>query len=307
MTSELSPPPDGAIAASTTPRVFIGLPVYNGARFLEEALDSLLAQSYRDFTLLISDNASTDSTQSICHEYAARDARIRYVRQPSNIGAPRNWNFVTKKAEGDYFKWATGNDLVAPDMLARCVEALDADPAASLSQGRTCLVDEDSGASKEYEKDLALLDDRPTDRLKQLAMKLGLNNGQSGLIRLSLLRKTRMERLYPNGDIALMAELALLGKFIVLPEVLLYRRMGATTFSCLLRGDQRGQFYGNQAMQPLVGHQLKLHLDVVRATLTLPLPWSERLSAFIFSLRYLSWNKRQIWAEFRQALGSQKA
>ena len=73
---------------STTPRVFIGLPVYNGARFLAAALDSLLAQSYRDFTLLISDNASTDETPQICAEFVARDPRVRYVRQPTNIGAP---------------------------------------------------------------------------------------------------------------------------------------------------------------------------------------------------------------------------
>ena len=292
---------------STTPRVFIGLPVYNGARFLTAALDSLLAQSYRDFTLLISDNASTDETPQICAEFVARDPRVRYVRQPTNIGAPRNWNFVAEEATGEYFKWATGNDLCAPDMLARCVAALDADPTAALSQGRTCLVDEDSGESKDYDSDLALLDARPSDRLRQLAIQMGLNNGQSGLIRLSMLRKTRLDRMYPDGDIALMAELALLGRFIVLPEVLLYRRMGSTTFTCLLKGDQIGQFYGEQAMHTVVGHQLEMHLDVIRAALTMPLPWSERLAASTFAMRYLAWNRGRIWAEMRYALGSRRA
>ena len=293
--------------AQKAPRVFIGLPVYNGARFLAGVLDSLLAQSFTDFTLLISDNASTDETRRICEEFAARDSRVRYVRHPKNMGAPRNWNYVAEAAVGEYFKWATGNDRCSPDMLARCVAALDADPTAVLSQGRTCLVDEDSDESKEYDNDLALLDSRPSDRLKRLAGQLGLNNGQCGLIRLAMLRKTRLDRLYPSGDIALMAELALLGRFIVLPEVLLHRRMGNTTFTCLLKGEQIGQFYGEQAMHTFVGHLLEMHFDVIRATLTMPLTLPERLAAFTFSVKYLIWSRRRIWIELRHAIGSRRA
>src|SRR5688572_28337892 len=93
------------------PLVSIGLPVYNGERFLSEALDSLLGQTLADFELIVSDNASTDRTAEICLAYAARDARVRYVRQQTNIGAIRNWNFVARQARGQYFKWASANDF----------------------------------------------------------------------------------------------------------------------------------------------------------------------------------------------------
>ena len=283
------------------PRVFIGLPVYNGARFLAEALDSLLSQTFRDFVLFISDNASTDNTEQICAEYAARDERIRYFRQPVNIGAPRNWNFVADQARGEYFKWATSNDICHQDMLAACVAALDADPQAVLSQGRTILVDEDTEAQTEYHHDLALPGRLPSQRLRQLLLELALNNGQTGLIRLSELRKTRLDRLYPDGDIAFMAELALLGKFVVLPQFLLYRRMGSSTFTCLLRGDAIGEFFGKQAMESWIGHRLRLHLDIVRAALTMPIPLSERWTSLGCALRFMAWNRHRIWNELVQA------
>ena len=132
-------------------------------------IDSLLAQSFEDFTLLISDNASTDHTPQICAEYAARDPRVRYVRQPTNIGAPRNWNFVAEDATGEYFKWATGNDLCAPGMLARCVDALDTDPTVALARVGPALSTKSVGKQGITSNDLALLDARPRDRLRQLA------------------------------------------------------------------------------------------------------------------------------------------
>jgi glycosyltransferase involved in cell wall biosynthesis len=82
------------------PTVSFGVPVYNGHRHLRETLDSLLAQTYSDFELIISDNASTDATPDICQEYASRDSRIQYHRQTENVGAPENWNFVARKARG---------------------------------------------------------------------------------------------------------------------------------------------------------------------------------------------------------------
>lgn len=92
------------------PQVSIGMPVYNGAAYIREALDSLLAQTFKDFELIISDNASTDDTQAICEEYARRDPRIRYVRQGENKGVLANFQFVLDQAKGDYFMWAAADD-----------------------------------------------------------------------------------------------------------------------------------------------------------------------------------------------------
>lgn len=99
------------------PLIAIGLPVYNGDKTLGQVLDSILAQTYRDFTLLISDNASTDDTQDICLEYAALDARIRYVRQARNIGADANFSYVFDNTLSEFYMWSAADDLRSPDFL----------------------------------------------------------------------------------------------------------------------------------------------------------------------------------------------
>ena len=109
-------------------RLTIGLPVYNGANFLAESLESLLGQTYDDLEIVISDNASTDGTADICQEYANKDSRIRYIRQPYNIGMIRNHQFVMRQATGELFKLAAHDDLYARDLLKKCIEALDAHP-----------------------------------------------------------------------------------------------------------------------------------------------------------------------------------
>lgn len=96
--------------AAMPPVVSIGMPVYNGEPFIREALDSLLDQTFTNFELIISDNASTDGTEAICREYASKDERIRYVRQTENRGALANFQFVLDEAVGEYFMWAAHDD-----------------------------------------------------------------------------------------------------------------------------------------------------------------------------------------------------
>ena len=103
-------------------KVFIGMPAYNGERFIKEAIDSLRGQSYVDWVMLISDDASTDKTRAICEEYAKKDQRITYYRQEKNIGMFPNFKFVLDSARGDYFMWASHDDLWEKDFLKVCVE-----------------------------------------------------------------------------------------------------------------------------------------------------------------------------------------
>jgi glycosyltransferase involved in cell wall biosynthesis len=103
--------------ARTIPTVSIGMPVFNGEQSIRVALDSLLEQSYSDFELIISDNASTDGTEQICREYAARDQRISYVRQQTNLGAEANFKYVLHEASGEYFMWAACDDTYSPDFV----------------------------------------------------------------------------------------------------------------------------------------------------------------------------------------------
>src|SRR5215469_16516475 len=111
------------------PRVSIGLPVWNGEKYIRSAVDSILRQDYTDFELIISDNASTDATQDICREYAAKDPRIRYYRNEKNIGASANFNRLVELARGELFKWATHDDIHMPGFLGRCIEIIDQAPS----------------------------------------------------------------------------------------------------------------------------------------------------------------------------------
>lgn len=106
-------------------KVSIGFPVYNGEKFIRNALDSILSQTYRDFELIISDNASTDSTSNICHEYALIDKRIRYIRQNNNMGIVWNFNFVLKQSNKEYFVWASSDDLWHNEFLQKNLNILE--------------------------------------------------------------------------------------------------------------------------------------------------------------------------------------
>lgn len=119
------------------PRVTIGLPVYNGGTEIGEAIASLLAQAFVDFELLISDNGSTDGTETICREFARKDSRVRYVRQPENLGVKRNFQFVLHEAKSEYFLWAAHDDRWAPNYLQELVATLDAHPDALLATPMT--------------------------------------------------------------------------------------------------------------------------------------------------------------------------
>jgi glycosyltransferase involved in cell wall biosynthesis len=207
--------------------VSIGLPVYNGARHLAETLDSLLAQDFDDFELIISDNASTDETGTICRDYLGRDARIRYCRNDHNLGAAGNYNRTFALARARYFKWAPHDDLYAPAYLRRCVETLDAaHPGVVLCYPQTRLINGHGQVHSEHEDDLDIREPTPSGRLARL-----LDNAASwchpvvGLIRTDSLRTTGLIGRHAGADHVLLAELALRGEFHEIPEPLFFRRV----------------------------------------------------------------------------------
>lgn len=113
--------------------VSIGIPVYNGQRFLRRAIDSLLFQDYKNIEVIISDNASTDKTFQICKEYAERDARILLNRNANNIGAINNFRLVLEKAKGKYFMWAAADDYWHPEFVSSLLKELDAHPESGVA------------------------------------------------------------------------------------------------------------------------------------------------------------------------------
>jgi len=212
---------------NTDPIVSIGMPVYNGADYLEEALDSLLSQSFTDFELIISDNDSTDNTEEICRRYAAGDGRIKYQRFDSNVGATRNYNHVVDVAVGRYFKWAAHDDLCEPTYLQRCVDVLERNPDVGLCYPKTTIIDENGKRVRDFDDGLHLPMDDPYQRYRSFHRRFrapGECNAVFGLMRTNLLRLTPRIGNYPASDKVLLAEFALLAKFHEVPENLFLRR-----------------------------------------------------------------------------------
>lgn len=206
-----------------TLRLSVGLPVYNGQRYLAAALDALLDQSFTDFELIISDNASTDETGEICRRYAAKDPRIRYIRQPRNIGLVPNHNFVLREARGEYFKWAAHDDLYGRDLFARCVAALDEHPDVILSHADMAIIDETGAVVRRFDYTLATGSTDATERFRSLLVTDGADD-EYGVIRTHVLRSIRPKDSYHHASRPWIAEIALRGRFHQVPELLYFRR-----------------------------------------------------------------------------------
>jgi glycosyltransferase involved in cell wall biosynthesis len=207
-----------------TPLVSVGIPVYNGEKFLPQALDCVLSQTFQNFELVISDNASTDRTAEICQEYVKRDSRIRYHRNDRNVGIIHNYNRVFNLCHGKYFKWAAADDLYEPDFLQLCVEVLDTNPDVIVCYSKTKIIDENGAAVEDYERPMDLSDDSPKKRFVELYTSIGECNAAFGLIRTSVLKETGLYGNYFGCDLCLLAKLTLYGKFYEIPERLFYRR-----------------------------------------------------------------------------------
>jgi glycosyltransferase involved in cell wall biosynthesis len=206
------------------PRVCIGLPVYNGQNYVAQAIESLRAQTFADFRLIISDNASTDRTEDICRSYGRRDPRIDYQRSAHNRGAAWNFNRVVELADAEYFAWATHDDLHAPRFLERCVAALDAAPGAVLCSPTSYLIDEHGEVLAPYRDSAVATAARPSARFREVLWHADGCHTLFGVIRLEVLRATRGLGAYPASDMILLAELALRGGLHEVGEPLLFWR-----------------------------------------------------------------------------------
>jgi glycosyltransferase involved in cell wall biosynthesis len=217
--------------SSSTCRVSIGLPVYNGASFLSEAIQTVLNQTFEDFELIISDNASTDSTEQICRMFAMRDSRIRYYRGKENIGAARNFNKVFELSKGKYFKWLSADDAMEPEFLERSVRVLEETPEVVLVCSRYINRNELNQSEVVVDDNHRLRIPDAYGRLSELLKRVpGKLVPIWGLIRSQALRKTRLIRPFIGADECLVIELALLGEFEQLPEYLLRTRDHADAY-----------------------------------------------------------------------------
>lgn len=211
-------------AVTTSPRVTIALPVYNGARFLEETIQSILAQTFKSFELIISDNASTDATPEIAKRYAGRDVRVRYRGHAKTVGAHYNFNGLVVGVETDYFKWAADDDLYEPDYLERCVAMLDAHPDAVIAYPQAIDIDVEGRFLIDRPFNCDLTVPSAVDRFRTY---LGAGNACLpifGVHRTKALQATGLLGHYAASDRVLLAELTLHGTWQEIPEPLFLHR-----------------------------------------------------------------------------------
>lgn len=285
----------------STPILSIGLPVYNRAKLLRKSLDSLLDQTFKDFDLIISDNASTDDTEAICREYAQRDRRIRYYRNPSNIGAPRNFNRTFELSSGKYFKWATSDDVCGPQFLELALGVLERDPAVVLCYAKTTIIAEDGSAIEDYEDRLHLTETSGSQRFTRLLNTIGLCHQHQGVIRSAALRQTAMLRDHIGSDLNLLAELSLYGQFYELPQRLFFRRLHPDA-SSWARTDMARQadFYDPGHSRGIVLHSLHQHVAYLGAVRRAPIGFREKVVLYRFLLRRMIGSRERLQQELRQ-------
>jgi len=205
------------------------MPVYNGANYIETAIRSILAQTYRDFELIITDNSSNDTTETICRRFASADPRIRYYRNAANLGASSNYNLGFAYAQGEFFKWCAHDDLISPTFLERCVEVLTERADVSLVFARTLCIDENGEPWPGYDhglREMLPLDsDDPVHRFRDSIALAGTCFPIFGLFRMECLRRSTLHRPYYGSDRALIAEAALLGRVVQAPpDAIFYNR-----------------------------------------------------------------------------------
>ena len=221
------------------PRVSIGLPVYNGESFVGRAIESILGQSFSDVELIITDNCSSDQTESICRSYEALDSRVRYIRNADNIGVIANFNKVFEYATGEFFKWAACDDICHPELIENLVSALDQHPTAVMAVSQSRIFEEYpenayagmedvemQPVSEEHvvDFDARMFSTRAMDRFKAVLQTEHPGTIIYGLIRSSALGETGLHQI-DGSDRLLLSELALKGKYVLVDRELFFRRI----------------------------------------------------------------------------------
>lgn len=286
------------------PCVSIALPVYNGDDYVAEAIESLLAQTYRDFELIISDNASFDKTEAICRSYAEQDSRIRYCRQQRNQGGMWNFNHVVGLARGKYIKWSAHDDLCAPTFLERCVEVLEKEPelvwcytqAAKIdSAGRRVSEDPEEGFGprgvlhsaeagfpRQYHDS-----SRPDRRFRGVLLGTSWSVDFFGVIRTEVLRQTLLVPYCYGGEKVLTAELALRGPSHEILETLLFTRVHPAASGNDNSTSAQGSFNAPKTSRRSEFTRLRLLRGYLKAVQNTKLGFGERVRCWFVILRYL--------------------
>lgn len=289
---------------SNNPKISVGMPVYNGERYLKQAILATLDQTFTDFELIISDNASTDGTEEICREFAAKDSRIIYSRNNENIGAANNYNLLFHKSRGEYFRWFNADDLCSHALHQRCLEVMEANPDVVMCYGKTDLIDGEGNLIKHYDDNLDLQQESVFDRFSTYFDVVGLTNAIYGLMRKSALGQTILmgDGSFPAIDTLLMGELTLYGKFMEIPETLFYRRMHEEASSWDRKDDSIQQKFWTGKDAKFVMPTFKKYRACLKAIRNSPNNTRDKMRLQKYILKRIVWVRGNIVREACQAV-----
>ncbi len=206
------------------PLVTIGLPVYNGEEYLGETLASIAAQTFDDYELIISDNASTDRTEEIGRAAAKRDPRVRYVRNAANIGGDRNYYRCFLESSGTYFLGIAHDDRLHPEYLRTVLDVFGRDPAVVFCHARTFQLDRDGQVIGTFDARPFSKSSSPHERFRDAIAPRPVV-AHLGVIRTDVIRRMPPLLAYPSSDAYWQAEFALYGRLVEVPDTLFYRRI----------------------------------------------------------------------------------
>lgn len=279
---------------SSTLRVSIGMPLYNAEQYLTPTLDSILGQTFTGFELVISDNGSSDRTEEICRAYAAKDGRIRYFREDINRGAAWNHNRVFELSRGEYFKWASYDDLLDSRFLEKCVDVLDRQQDVIVCC--TTVMDiNGSGERMAIKSSEASKWPEPHQRFRVMIDRSHSCEEIYGLMRAEVLRKTPLIAPYTSSDQNLLAELALYGRFFEVPEVLFFHRWhDRSTYKLWPDRSERWLWFDPSAGGRVMFPHWRQFYEYVASIRRSPARLSQRLRCYLHMLRWLRECRRNL-------------
>lgn len=287
------------------PSVSVGIPVYNGERYLEVAIRSVLAQTWDDLELVISDNCSTDRTPEICRTYAAQDSRVRYLRNERNIGAAGNFRRAFHESRAPVYRWLCSDDYIGPSSIEKCLRLLQVRPDAAVVCSRAEFVDEYGATLRPYDAVQAINHDDASERFRAAFECDPWCNSAYGLIRRSTLLRTALHQPFPASDKALIIELAIHGKILEIDEPLFFRRIHPGAYSYAVSSERDRSFYtpaasGRAVPMLRAWPNTRAYLGAIARS---PARIPEKLRMLSYVLRQAWWQRGEMVDEARRSIG----
>jgi glycosyltransferase involved in cell wall biosynthesis len=296
--------------STQSPLVSIGVPTYNRATLLRQALEALVRQDYVNLEVIVSDNDSSDETWAVCRDFSEKEKRIRIHKQPMNIGPTANFEFVRHQAIGKYFMWLADDDVPSENYISACVAHLESRAELVLACGKVLYAH--PGGETTIEASFSLEHAYPIARMLAYIRHVGYNGMFYGVYRRDAIAGCRLPNIL-GGDLAWIAEVALRGTAAVEPSATIRRSLGNTSASYERIMEVLGVARWKRRFPRLtlafgIGSHIALHSDVYRSRYPLRRfllgPLVAAIIAYRMTLKPLLW---RCSAPIRRALNPNKS